>query len=210
MQVSSKHMMFVSPVFKAMLTGNLVEVIALHENGKVEITLPEDDAVDFTILIDIVHGKAFPTVSFIMLATSLKRSLRNRNGYDANVPHERMVRSWNIKKISPGPSPSSSKSSLRPSLPAGDRSRLTSLLLIFFASHQMSLHTGPLSDLEGISIASKHQVSGIPNLSLFLLVEILQIEPRKPRLQLDKGRTNLCLYSVGTSRLICVSHFTAK
>lgn len=57
MLVSSKHMSLASPVFKAMLTHPFQEVDALRNHGKVDIQLPEDDPVVFTIILDIIHGR---------------------------------------------------------------------------------------------------------------------------------------------------------
>ncbi|KUJ15816.1 uncharacterized protein LY89DRAFT_783085 [Mollisia scopiformis] len=64
MQVSSKHMMLASPVFKAMLTNSFQEGNALREAGKVDIPLPDDDPVVFTIILDIIHnrGRRVPKV----------------------------------------------------------------------------------------------------------------------------------------------------
>ncbi|CZR60553.1 uncharacterized protein PAC_10449 [Phialocephala subalpina] len=57
MQVSSKHMMLASPVFKAMLTGSFQEGETLRATGKVEVPLPDDNPIVFTILLDIIHGR---------------------------------------------------------------------------------------------------------------------------------------------------------
>ncbi|KAI9048421.1 hypothetical protein LZ554_007257 [Drepanopeziza brunnea f. sp. 'monogermtubi'] len=45
------------PVFKAMFTGNLAEAVALRDNGTVEVPLPDDNAVVFTILMDSIHSR---------------------------------------------------------------------------------------------------------------------------------------------------------
>jgi len=52
--ISSKHMMLVSPVFRAMLQPGFKEGTMLQSEGKVEVSLP-DHAGAFTILIDIIH-----------------------------------------------------------------------------------------------------------------------------------------------------------
>ncbi|KAM3066357.1 hypothetical protein ACMFMG_003134 [Clarireedia jacksonii] len=58
MLVSSKHMMLVSAVFKAMLqNGNFREGAALRFNGKAEVPLPEDDPDALKILVDIIHSR---------------------------------------------------------------------------------------------------------------------------------------------------------
>jgi hypothetical protein len=58
MLVSSKHMMFVSAVFKAMLQhGNFSEGAALRFNGKAEVPLPEDDPDALKILVDVIHSR---------------------------------------------------------------------------------------------------------------------------------------------------------
>ncbi|KAF5869992.1 uncharacterized protein Bfra_010137 [Botrytis fragariae] len=56
MLVSSKHMVLVSPVFKAMLQwSNFKEGYAMKAHGKVEVPLPDDDPDAMRILVDIVH-----------------------------------------------------------------------------------------------------------------------------------------------------------
>ncbi|QSZ33629.1 hypothetical protein DSL72_005197 [Monilinia vaccinii-corymbosi] len=56
MLVSSKHMVLVSPVFKAMLQwSNFKEGYAMKSHGEVEIPLPDDDPDAMRILVDIVH-----------------------------------------------------------------------------------------------------------------------------------------------------------
>ena len=58
MQVSSMHLTLVSPVFKAMLSGNFKEGTKLREKGSLEIPLAEDDPITLTILLNIIHGHA--------------------------------------------------------------------------------------------------------------------------------------------------------
>lgn len=48
--------MLASPVFKAMLKHSFLEGSTLRTKGKVEIPLPDDDPVCFTVLMEIVHG----------------------------------------------------------------------------------------------------------------------------------------------------------
>jgi hypothetical protein len=56
MLVSSRHLMLVSPVFKAMLQhSNFKEGNELQTNGKVEVPLPDDDPDAFKILLDIIQ-----------------------------------------------------------------------------------------------------------------------------------------------------------
>ncbi|KAB8301313.1 hypothetical protein EYC80_003194 [Monilinia laxa] len=56
MLVSSKHLVLVSPVFKAMLQWtNFKEGYATKAHGKVEVPLPDDDPDAMRILVDIVH-----------------------------------------------------------------------------------------------------------------------------------------------------------
>ncbi|KAF7863212.1 hypothetical protein EAF04_007294 [Stromatinia cepivora] len=56
MLVSSKHMVLVSPVFKAMLQwSNFKDGYAMKAHGKVEVPLPDDDPEAMRILVDIVH-----------------------------------------------------------------------------------------------------------------------------------------------------------
>ncbi|RAL60359.1 hypothetical protein DID88_000135 [Monilinia fructigena] len=57
MLVSSKHMVLVSPVFKAMLQWtNFKDGYATKAHGKVEVPLPDDDPDAMRILVDIVHS----------------------------------------------------------------------------------------------------------------------------------------------------------
>ena len=56
MLVSSKHMVLVSPVFKAMLQwSSFKEGYSTKAHGKVEVPLPDDDPDAMRILVDIVH-----------------------------------------------------------------------------------------------------------------------------------------------------------
>ncbi|TGO38694.1 hypothetical protein BHYA_0069g00130 [Botrytis hyacinthi] len=55
--VSSKHMSFASPVFKAMLTGDFKEAVEVREKGRTEIPLPDDDACAMIIVVNIMHGR---------------------------------------------------------------------------------------------------------------------------------------------------------
>ncbi|KAF7910492.1 uncharacterized protein EAE98_012024 [Botrytis deweyae] len=60
--VSSKHLSFASPVFKAMLTGDFREAVELREKGRTEIPLPDDDADAMITLVNVIHGR-FNSVS---------------------------------------------------------------------------------------------------------------------------------------------------
>ena len=50
------HLVLVSPVFKAMLSGQFKEAGMLRELGFVEIPLLDDDPKALAILLDIIHG----------------------------------------------------------------------------------------------------------------------------------------------------------
>ncbi|KUJ15815.1 uncharacterized protein LY89DRAFT_734964 [Mollisia scopiformis] len=67
MQVSSKHLMLASPVFKAMLTSPFSEGQTLARTGHVDIELPEDDCVAFTILMNVIHSKGRKVPSVLSL-----------------------------------------------------------------------------------------------------------------------------------------------
>ncbi len=54
MLVSSKHLMLVSPVFKAMFSLNFREGVTLRSTGTAEIRL-DDDPSAFSILLYIIH-----------------------------------------------------------------------------------------------------------------------------------------------------------
>ncbi|PVH85238.1 hypothetical protein DL98DRAFT_583833 [Cadophora sp. DSE1049] len=58
MLVSSRHMIFVSPVFKAMLQSNMREGCELQSTGRVEVPLPEDNPAALEILLNIIHGRS--------------------------------------------------------------------------------------------------------------------------------------------------------
>ncbi|KAH7420004.1 hypothetical protein BKA64DRAFT_752558 [Cadophora sp. MPI-SDFR-AT-0126] len=58
MVVSSKHLMLASRVFRAMLQhSNFKEGDELRKNGRVEVTLPDDNYIAFGIMMDIIHGR---------------------------------------------------------------------------------------------------------------------------------------------------------
>jgi hypothetical protein len=58
MLVSSKHLMLASSVFVSMLQGNFKEGQALRSKGFLELPLPEDDPVAFTVILYIIHGRS--------------------------------------------------------------------------------------------------------------------------------------------------------
>ncbi|OCK89655.1 uncharacterized protein K441DRAFT_734709 [Cenococcum geophilum 1.58] len=56
MLVSSKHLVLASSVFGAMLQGRFNEGQTLRSAGYLELPLPDDDPVAFSILLDVIHG----------------------------------------------------------------------------------------------------------------------------------------------------------
>ncbi|CAI7575171.1 unnamed protein product [Penicillium viridicatum] len=56
-QVSAKHMIFASPVFKRILTGGWKESIAYLEKRSVEITAENWDIEAFLVVLHAIHGK---------------------------------------------------------------------------------------------------------------------------------------------------------
>ena len=56
MLVSSKHLILASSVFGAMLQDRFNEGQTLRSAGYLELPLPDDDPVAFTILLDVIHG----------------------------------------------------------------------------------------------------------------------------------------------------------
>lgn len=56
-QVSAKHLMFASPVFKRLLTGGWKESIAYFQKGSVEITADGWDVEALIILLRAIHGQ---------------------------------------------------------------------------------------------------------------------------------------------------------
>lgn len=58
MQVSSKHLILASSVFKSMLQGHFVEGQTLRSTGSLDLPLPDDDPDAFTILLNVIHGRS--------------------------------------------------------------------------------------------------------------------------------------------------------
>lgn len=58
--VHSKVLTAVSPVFRAMLTGNFGEGVLLRSVGGIIIRLPEDNLDAMLILINLLYGRAIP------------------------------------------------------------------------------------------------------------------------------------------------------
>ena len=56
-QVSSKHLMLASPVFKTMLSGNFAEGTTFRSKGSLELPLPDDHRKALMILLNIIHGR---------------------------------------------------------------------------------------------------------------------------------------------------------
>lgn len=56
-QVSAKHLIFASPVFKRILTGGWKESIAYLQKGSVEITAEDWDIEAFLVVLHAIHGK---------------------------------------------------------------------------------------------------------------------------------------------------------
>ena len=56
MLVSSKHLILASSVFGAMLQDRFNEGQTLRSAGYLELPLPDDDPVAFSILLDVIHG----------------------------------------------------------------------------------------------------------------------------------------------------------
>ncbi|KAJ5924357.1 hypothetical protein N7466_008544 [Penicillium verhagenii] len=55
-QVSAKHLMFASPVFKKLLTGHFKESVTYWQEGSVEITAESWDLEAFMIVLRAIHG----------------------------------------------------------------------------------------------------------------------------------------------------------
>lgn len=56
-QVSAKHLIFASPVFKGILTGGWKESISYLQKGSVEITADSWDIEAFLVVLHAIHGK---------------------------------------------------------------------------------------------------------------------------------------------------------
>lgn len=70
-QVSAKHLMFASPVFKTILTGDWKESIAYFQKGSVEITAETWDIEALMIVLQAIHGQYYlipETLTLEMLA----------------------------------------------------------------------------------------------------------------------------------------------
>ncbi|KAJ6036775.1 hypothetical protein N7540_001054 [Penicillium herquei] len=58
-QVSAKHLILASPVFKSMLTGGWKESVDYQQNGFVEIDAEDWDVESFTIVLRLIHGQFY-------------------------------------------------------------------------------------------------------------------------------------------------------
>lgn len=58
-QVSAKHMMLASPVFKAMLTGGWKESAQFSQKGYVEVMADGWDLESFLLILRIIHGQYY-------------------------------------------------------------------------------------------------------------------------------------------------------
>ncbi|KAJ5466019.1 hypothetical protein N7530_009806 [Penicillium desertorum] len=58
-QVSAKHLMFASPVFKKILTGGWKESITYFQKSSVEVTAESWDIEAFMILLRAIHGQYY-------------------------------------------------------------------------------------------------------------------------------------------------------
>ncbi|KAJ5876399.1 uncharacterized protein N7529_001983 [Penicillium soppii] len=58
-QVSAKHLMFASSIFKKLLTGGWKESITYLQKGSVEITAESWDTEAFLILLRAIHGQYY-------------------------------------------------------------------------------------------------------------------------------------------------------
>lgn len=56
MRVSSRHLILVSPFFRALLESSFAEGLSLTSAGTAEVPLPEDDPQALQILLNIIHG----------------------------------------------------------------------------------------------------------------------------------------------------------
>ncbi|MCJ1354863.1 MAG: hypothetical protein MMC33_004853 [Icmadophila ericetorum] len=56
-RVSSKHLSLSSSAFKALFSRKFREGTALHNEGSIELSLPDDHPATLLILLNIVHGK---------------------------------------------------------------------------------------------------------------------------------------------------------
>ncbi len=56
MRVSSRHLILVSRVFGALLSGEFTEAHVLNAVGSAEVPLPEDDSQAMEVLLNIMHG----------------------------------------------------------------------------------------------------------------------------------------------------------
>ncbi|KAI9048630.1 hypothetical protein LZ554_007462 [Drepanopeziza brunnea f. sp. 'monogermtubi'] len=92
MLVSSKHLMLVSPVFKAMFTHSFKEGETLRSNGHVEVEL-DDEASAFEILMDIIHCRIRKIPEQVSLQTLASLSIIV-DKYQTLEPVELHLRLW--------------------------------------------------------------------------------------------------------------------
>ncbi|KAF7945757.1 uncharacterized protein EAE97_004795 [Botrytis byssoidea] len=91
--VSSKHMSFASPVFKAMLTGEFREAVELREKGGTKIPLPDDDVDAMITLVKVIHGrlKSISKCTNLILLTKIAILV---DKYQCHESTEFAVKAW--------------------------------------------------------------------------------------------------------------------
>ncbi|KAJ5354043.1 hypothetical protein N7541_006607 [Penicillium brevicompactum] len=71
-QVSAKHIMLASPVFKAMLTGGWKESVQISQKGYVEVMADGWDLESFFLILRIIHGQYYQVQRNVTLETLAK------------------------------------------------------------------------------------------------------------------------------------------
>ncbi|TGO10605.1 hypothetical protein BTUL_0130g00120 [Botrytis tulipae] len=91
--VSSKHMSFASPVFKAMLMGDFREAVELREKGRTEISLPGDDVYAMIALVQVIHGRSKTVTKYPNLILLTKIAILV-DKYQCHESTEFAVKAW--------------------------------------------------------------------------------------------------------------------
>ncbi|KAF4210350.1 hypothetical protein CNMCM5878_004513 [Aspergillus fumigatiaffinis] len=92
-QVSAKHLVLASPVFKETLKGGWKESLTYLQKGSVEITADSWDIEAFLILLHIIHGQYYQTPRKITLETLAQVAVL-ADYYDCREALDILVTTW--------------------------------------------------------------------------------------------------------------------
>jgi hypothetical protein len=92
-QVSAKHLVLASPVFKEILKGGWKESLTYLQKGSVEITADSWDIEALLILLHIIHGQYYQTPRKLTLETLAKVAVL-ADYYDCREALDILVTTW--------------------------------------------------------------------------------------------------------------------